>query len=333
MERPRTSASFLDRRLITIEINWTGSIASFAKRSTAPAWQEDYLPCLELARRKEDALHPIRFRLLNNNFGRVREALSGIGGFVGDSECGSVYEAGHIRLGGNMEKVQNFGDNRNKGWCVHCGGANESRDHCPSRVFLDKPYPEDLPASPACESCNNSFSQDEAYVAALIESVLAGAADPDRITRPKIAEMLRRNPSLGEAINAGRSETNEGTVFDVDQQRVRRVVLKLARGHAAFEFNEPRIDEPDYVAAKPLMLMTEQERSAFENGEGDLAVWPEVGSRAMNRLLIVGSEVLSDGWLHVQNERYRYRVGQEGGGLNVRLVIREYLACEVIWRD
>ena len=232
-----------------------------------------------------------------------------------------------------MEKVQNFGDDRSKGWCVHCGGANESGDHSPSKVFLDEPYPEDLPVSPSCYACNNGFSQDEAYVAALIESVLAGSADPDRVFRPKIAKMLRHNPELCKVINAGRSETNEGVVFAVDQERVKRVILKLARGHVAFEINEPQLDAPDYVGMRPLTLMSEKERADFENDSGQyLAGWPEVGSRAMNRLLIVGAEAFSGGWLHVQKGRYRYRVGQEGG-VSVRFVIRDYLACEVIWQS
>jgi hypothetical protein len=47
--------------------------------------------------------------------------------------------------------------------CVYCGEAADTREHCPSKVFLAKPYPSDLPVVPACEKCNNGFSADELY--------------------------------------------------------------------------------------------------------------------------------------------------------------------------
>ena len=109
------------------------------------------------------------------------------------------------------------------------------------------------------------------------------------------------------------------------------MLLKLARCHAAYELNEPRTDDPESVWSCPLMLMTEQERNRFENGDGGILVpWPELGSRAMNRMLVTGTDVFGGGWLEVPPDRYRYRVSQDGG-LRVSIVLREYLACEVVW--
>ena len=126
-------------------------------------------------------------------------------------------------------------------------------------------------------------------------------------------------------------EQNGRTQFAPDQQRVRNVLLKLARCHAAYELNEPRTDDPKSVWSCPLMLMTEQERNRFENGDdGILVPWPEVGSRAMNRMLVTGTDVFGGGWLEVHPDRYRYRVSQDGG-MRVSIVLREYLACEVVW--
>jgi hypothetical protein len=229
-----------------------------------------------------------------------------------------------------MRKVQNFGDNRNKGWCIHCGGPNESQDHAPSRVFLDEPFPADLPATPSCSACNNGFSEDEAYLACLLECVLAGHCDPAGIQRPKIAKLIAGNAALAGRIEAGRKLTEEGVIFDVELSRVRNVVLKLARGHAAYELNEPQLDEPAAVKIVPLTLMNDVDREAFERDDNLFAPWPEVGSRAMNRLLIAGDDAFVDGWLIVQENRYRYRTSQDGG-LRVRFVIREYLACDVLW--
>ena len=229
-----------------------------------------------------------------------------------------------------MRKVQNFGDDRNKGWCVHCGGPNETRDHAPSIVFLDDPLPSDLPASPSCASCNQGFSNDEAYLACLLECVIAGATDPARIEREKIAALLRRRPTLAAELTAARREEDNKIIFAVDQPRVRNVVQKLARCHAAFELNEPRTEEPDTLWFAPLSLLDNAALQNFEDDGSNINIWPEVGSRAMMRMLAVGSEAFGAGWLDVQPGRYRYRTSQ-GDGLRVRIVIREYLACEVAW--
>ena len=50
----------------------------------------------------------------------------------------------------------------------------------------------------------------------------------------------------------------------------------------------------------------------------------------MNRMLVTGTDVFGGGWLEVHPDRYRYRVSQDGG-MRVSIVLREYLACEVVW--
>lgn len=229
-----------------------------------------------------------------------------------------------------MRKVQNFGDDRNKGSCVHCGGPNETVDHAPSVVFLDAPLPPNLSTSPSCAACNQGFSNDEAYLACLLACVVAGSADPTMSGRENIAALMRRRPSLVTELTALQREDDGRIVFSFDRQRVENVILKLARCHAAFELNEPRTDSPDFVWFAPLLSLTEKERNGFENGGQDAAVWPEVGSRAMQRSLIVGDEAFDEDWLEVQSGRYRFRTSQNDG-LEVRIVIREYLACEVRW--
>jgi len=229
-----------------------------------------------------------------------------------------------------MRKLQNFGDDRNKGSCVHCGGPNETRDHAPSIVFLDEPLPPDLPASPSCAACNQGFSNDEAYLACLLECVAVGSANPSVIEREKIAALMRRRPALVAELAALRQQDESRIVFSFDQQRVGNIVLKLARCHAAFELNEPRTDQPDFVWFTPLSLMTVEGRNMFENGGGDFTVWPEVGSRAMQRLIVGDDDAFDEGWLDVQPGRYRFRTSQHCG-LRVSIVIREYLACEVGW--
>ncbi|HWE48365.1 MAG TPA: hypothetical protein VG273_01160 [Bryobacteraceae bacterium] len=230
-----------------------------------------------------------------------------------------------------MQNLKCYADSRNKGFCVHCGGPDETDDHVPSKVLLDEPYPENLMVCPSCARCNNLLSDHETYLACLLECVLAGCADPSKLLRPKIARVLERNELLLGRLKMAMSEGNGGPVWSVENERVKAVVMKLARGHAAYEYNDPQLEEPSHVSVRPLLTMTENEREAFECSEEKVFVgWPEVGSRAIQRLLVAGSDVYREGWLVVQDGNYRFVVSQQDG-LTVKIVLREYLACRVVW--
>lgn len=230
-----------------------------------------------------------------------------------------------------MRSFSCYADSRNKGFCVHCGGPYETDDHMPSKVLLDEPYPENLIVCPSCLKCNNSLSDDETYLACLLECVIAGEAAPSKLRRTKIAKVLDHSEALLKRLERARLDGEAGTVWRVENERVNTVLLKLARGHAAYEYNQPQLREPDYLNFKPLGAMNEGERAAFERAdEGGFAAWPEVGSRAMQRLLVVDTGVFSEGWITVQDGIYRFHVSDENG-MVVKIVLREYLACEVGW--
>jgi hypothetical protein len=72
-----------------------------------------------------------------------------------------------------MDQLRDHADNRLINGCIYCGGPEETRDHVPSRVFLDSPPPENLPVVWACASCNQGFSLDEAYLALSNQSLRA----------------------------------------------------------------------------------------------------------------------------------------------------------------
>jgi hypothetical protein len=228
-----------------------------------------------------------------------------------------------------VEQVSNDGDRRNVGWCVYCGGNMETRDHVPSKVLLDEPYPANLPVVPACRACNESFSRDEEYLACLLECVLAGAIRVEAFQRSKIRKILTQKPALAAALEAGRHHDGGGTMFTIDTDRMRNVVLKLARGHVAFEMNEPQLDEPERLAFVPLISMTDEAREVFEM-HPSRALLPEVGSRMLRRRFFGSGDLRRDGWIIAQDGRYRYLVAAAHGYL-VRIVLSEYLACEVVW--
>lgn len=227
-----------------------------------------------------------------------------------------------------MKQLPSYGDVRTLAFCAFCGGKTGTRDHCPSRVFLDEPLPENLPIVPACVDCNGGFSKDEEYLACFLSCVIVGSASPDAMSREKTKRILHQKPALRARIEAGCVSTDEDTVFIPDHHRLCRVITKLAQGHALYELHESCTVRPTEVSYVPLPLMNEAQRDAFEKPE-QAAILPEVGSRAMQRILS-GTDVSQEGWLVVQPDRYRFHASQNGG-VEVRIVLHEYLACYVRW--
>ena len=227
-----------------------------------------------------------------------------------------------------MEQLNDYADSRLTGFCVYCGGSTETRDHTPSKVFLDAPYPTNLTSVFACRQCNLSFSLDEEYFACLIECVLAGSVALKAIGRSKIRRILMKKPALAARLAKAVYRNDGVTYFSPEESRVRNIILKLARGHVAYELSQPKLSDPYHLAFLPMGLMDDQLKYDFETLHGN-ELWPEVGSRAMQRLLISGQSAFSP-WLIVQEGNYRYSAFEDGD-LVVRGVLREYLAYEVRW--
>jgi hypothetical protein len=225
-----------------------------------------------------------------------------------------------------------FADQRHAAYCVFCGAEPTTREHVVSRILLDDPLPADLPLVSSCHDCNNSFSPDEEYFARLIDCVVSGSTDPLSVQRKKVKASLRHSPALATSIAAGSNEDSTGRLlWKPENDRVRRVIVKLARGHAAHQYSELQLDEPAHVMAVPLTVMPALQRDAFEKPP-ESSGWPEIGSRAFMNMLVVGEKVDSadGGWTVLQDGRYRYVVAQPGETV-VRIVLSEYLACEIIW--
>lgn len=226
-----------------------------------------------------------------------------------------------------MDPKHLFADERLSGFCVYCGGNVESADHVPSRVLLDEPFPPDLPVVDCCHRCNLSFSLDEQYLACFLECVLNGS--PDAVSRPKIRRVLSENSLLLSRIAKSRSVLDDGVImWTPEMERVQTVVMKLARGHMAFELSLPRLDEPYEIWCRPLIEMSIQEREDFLSSI-DCVGWPEVGSRAFIQAA-KGKASAFNHWKVVQSDRYQYVVSQAAGSF-VRILLSNYLACEVRW--
>jgi hypothetical protein len=226
-----------------------------------------------------------------------------------------------------------FVDERLIGQCVFCGATPNSRDHCPSKVFLEEPFPDNLPVVEACKSCNESFSKDEQYLACLLECVICGSTDSNKIHRPKIKRIVAETPKLAAQLQTGRHEDDVGNIiWQPDVKRIDNVILKLARGHIAYELSLPHIEQPEQMTVIPLILMSDEQKAAFENPiVDDFIRLPEIGSRSFMRAIVGGQKTYQEnGWNIVQEGNYRYLVAQSDGDF-VQIVIGEYLACRVTW--
>jgi hypothetical protein len=244
----------------------------------------------------------------------------------------------------NMDALEDYADERLLDGCIYCGGPIETREHVPSRSLLDDPKPDNLPVVGACESCNKQFSKDEEYLACLIDCVIAGSTDPALIRRSKVAKMLRHSPALQARIGAAKSTNGEQVQFSIEVDRVRNVITKLAQGHSAFELSQCHRHEPETLHWQPLELMDPHARDLFEAPE-IVQQFGELGTRSMQRMVMAQVSLQSaDGkmknlgifvndWIVVQEGRYRYLASDCADGIQIRMVIGEYLACLVCWSD
>ena len=231
-----------------------------------------------------------------------------------------------------MKQIVPFADDRLIAGCVYCGrGDSLTRDHVPSKVLLDEPFPANLPVVPACDPCNQGFSLDELYFACVLESVISGGEFMRM--RPRIASRLKDTPDLRARIESSRVRGVDGSlIHQVEVERVRSVLLKLARGHVAHELNEPHVEDPLHVQFSPIVDLSESQVDSFMKPPAATTAqgWPEIGSRAFIRAA-GNAAVAGVPWLVVQHGRYQYVAEVGPAGTLVRMLIRDYLAAEVIW--
>lgn len=128
-----------------------------------------------------------------------------------------------------------YGDSRLNVYCAYCGNIAETEDHVPSRCFLDKPYPQNMPVVPCCHKCNHDFSKDEEYVSCFIDCMKENTTDPNKIQRKKTSKTLLHSPKLQERIASQIKDFGGVIMYDFEKDRLDRVIHMLAYGHLAYE--------------------------------------------------------------------------------------------------
>ncbi|EMV7407517.1 hypothetical protein AADQ46_001001 [Enterobacter soli] len=242
-----------------------------------------------------------------------------------------------------MKQVKSYADSRLLNSCIYCGGPANTREHVPSKIFLDKPYPENLPIVEACLKCNNGFSADEEYVATFFEVVCSGTTDINKIKRERIVRILERTPLLKSRIQNAIVTNSTTTTFNMEIDRVRRIIIKLAQGHVAFELSEHCRNIFPSVWWGDISTMTRDKKDDFLS-DTIIGSVSEIGSRHSRKIMIVESSIenLNDGsikqisialnsWIEVQKNRYEYITDVIDDYIRVKMLIGGYFACEVVW--
>src|SRR3546814_13926610 len=137
----------------------------------------------------------------------------------------------------NMQKIEQFVDERQMTWCIHCtrplAGLETNEDHVPSKSLLAKPRPHHLPIVTICRECNTGFSLDEQYAVTFISCVLAGSTDPEKQPNASAPRALADSAALRPRIDSSRTQDgNEAgdtrTLWNQDRDRMERGVVENA---------------------------------------------------------------------------------------------------------
>lgn len=215
--------------------------------------------------------------------------------------------------------------------CIYCGRPAITREHTPSKAFLLEPYPENLPTIPACFECNNGYSEDENYVSCFLD-VLKRYVYADYSRQEQTDIRLEKNEKLQSILNEQIRAEDGKVYYQPDEQRILRILLKLARGHAGFELDYVNFDDTETdIWYEFAFNMSENDLNEF-NSIPTYQLYPEVGSRGMyiiQNLNTNDAQTFSE-WAEVQDGQYRYQVSyNNSGGVTVKIVIFEFLYCEV----
>lgn len=225
-----------------------------------------------------------------------------------------------------MDFYNNYAEEKLSECCFFCGGNLETKEHIPSKVFLDKPYPERLYTLDICYKCNNSFSLDEEYLASLIECAKCNTLNVEELERESIKKTLKHSPALLNKISNSLNKINDKLTINLNDNRLKNICLKLSKGHIFYDFSVSLQDVNYHAEFFVLPSLSSDERNLFE-AVYELTKYPEVGSRASNRICLTPNNICFLNWNIIQDIRYRYYVNYDNC-YRVKIVINEYLACE-----
>lgn len=193
-------------------------------------------------------------------------------------------------------------------------------------MFIDNPIPEEWNIAPSCKECNNSFSQDEQFVACVIEYLRSFVYYNGIIQRKMIQKTFEKRPQILQKIQSlckidKFNLTISSEVFD----DIEKVALKVAKGHLIYECNQFLSDDVEIS----IMFKSQMDDEVIRkfNSALQCSVLPEIGSRGSNQICFVNNMLITT-WKVIDEKNYRYLISNDG---IVRIVIREFLYIEICY--
>lgn len=237
-------------------------------------------------------------------------------------------------------------------YCIYCGEKSDTREHCPSKTFLSKPYPNDLPVLPACFKCNNGFSKDEMYTEVYIDALkfLSGYSDA---MSDKNKEHIYNNTAFNDAQTDLSIYYETGTMNK--REKIYRILTKLSICHMVYDLTEGYSLDGCSIIPIKIEYQFAFEMSKNQKEKFDELIFmsnkkfPIIGSRVFDRIYVLepilkqysnNTEGKGDiriplaimNWYDVQNENYRYVTWlEEDDNFHVKIVIHNFLYAEVIF--
>lgn len=231
--------------------------------------------------------------------------------------------------------------------CIYCGEEAKTREHCPSKVFLQSPLPTDLPVLPACNDCNNGYSKDERFTFRVIELLYR-----------YYEELGEKNIEINNGDTKDIIEVKE-YVNDFIKQRNRifndrmgETFIKLAIGHAAYEISKGYYSQdwdgiPLYVTYVIKPLLSKEQWEGLEYAELiHNEPLPEIGSRVYRNVYVVQVPLMDINgksnklleacfmdWTDVQDGNYKYIAFMHGDQIIVKIIIKEFLYAEIVFEQ
>jgi len=124
--------------------------------------------------------------------------------------------------------------------CSFCNDDATTKDHTPSRNWLEKPYPDNLFTIPACLKCNRSFSLDEEYfLNVLVEISTSRNLISKKEEGGNVFKAREYSPGLKMKIENSLIKAENGKVyFKSEYNRIKRVIEKNALGLYFRKYNK-----------------------------------------------------------------------------------------------
>ena len=233
-----------------------------------------------------------------------------------------------------MLNIADLSDARLRNLCIYCNAfldiSNISREHVPGKIFLDSPYPKNLFIVKACKACNHSFSRDEEYSAVILGVMMARSAEPEKQVWLNAKKILSHHDKMREQVRKGIQNNVSEAIFKIEfnSERLNNIIIKNAKAIALYVLSEPLYDDPSEIRWKILHHLSPEDRRKYECITST-DIFPEVGSRMMHHIV---EDIELNQWIEIQRGTFRFAVVL-GGSIIVKMVFREFLFAEVIWRD